>query len=152
MFIAKNSMVTLEYSVRDTENNLIDVGNDPIVYLHGGYNDIFVPIENALEGKKVGDAITVALKASEAFGTYDEEKVVTESLGDLPPDLEVGMQIEGYLDTNPDDIVLYTVVKIESDRAILDANHPLAGLDLVFSATVKAIHTATEEEIKASNL
>ena len=55
MLIARNTVVTLNYSVRDTEGASIDEGTNPLVYLHGGYGGIFDRIEEELQGKAVGD-------------------------------------------------------------------------------------------------
>ena len=55
MTISKNSVVTLEYTITDTTKNLLDSGADPLIYLHGGYNDVFAKIEQALDGKTVGE-------------------------------------------------------------------------------------------------
>ena len=41
MQVAKNTVVTLDYSVTDTDGELVDAGQEPLVYLHGGYDDIF---------------------------------------------------------------------------------------------------------------
>lgn len=149
MSITKNCIVTLDYSVTDNEGHLIDEGAQPIVYLHGGYEGIFEAIEADLEGKSLGDPFSVALTPSEAFGKFDENLVVMESLSDLPDDLEVGMMIEGYMPSNEEDSILYRVTEIKEDRALLDGNHPLAGLHLIFSGTISDIHPASEEEVKA---
>lgn len=148
MIVTKNTIVTLDYHVTDENGNLVDEGHEPLLYLHGSYDTIFEPIEAALEGKKIGDPFKVALSAQEAFGVYDDDLLVTEALSDLPDELEVGMQIEGYLESDEDDMILYTVTKIEDGRAVLDGNHPLAGLNLVFEGSVIDIRTATEDEIK----
>ena len=54
MKIGKNSVVTLSYRVLDKKGTPLDTGDEPLVYLHGGYNDVFAKVEKALEGKTVG--------------------------------------------------------------------------------------------------
>lgn len=149
MPITKNTVVTLNYHVTDEKGNVVDEGKVPIVYLHGGYDNIFKPIEEALEGKNIGDLFKVALTPKESFGEYNNELVVVEVLSDLPEDIEIGMQIDGYLESAPDDVVIYTVTEIQSDRAVLDANHPLAGMNLVFEGTVQGLRAASKKEIAA---
>ena len=61
MQISKNTVVTLDYEVHDTEGNLVDAGNEPLVYVHGGYDGIFPSIEEALHGKDVGATLKVKL-------------------------------------------------------------------------------------------
>ena len=41
MQVVKNTVVTLDYSVTDPDGELVDAGQEPLVYLHGGYDDIF---------------------------------------------------------------------------------------------------------------
>lgn len=148
MPVTKNSIVTVDYQIFDTEGNLLHEEDEPIVYLHGDYDQIFKAIEEALEGKEVDDTFSVKLSSDDAFGEYDPELVVTEALGELPAEVSVGMEVDGYLDEDGEDVVIYTVTAIEGDRATLDGNHPLAGLDLVFEGKILDIEAATPEEIE----
>jgi len=147
--IVKDSVVTLSYEVTDPEGNVIDAGEEPLKYLHGGYDDIFAAIEDALAGKSVGDTVTVKLQPDQAYGEYDADLVVIESLDILPQPLEVGMQIEGAPDDDSQQSVFYRVTDIADGKAVLDGNHSLAGMALVFTATVIAVRPATAGEIKA---
>ena len=65
------------------------------MYLHGGYDDIFPKIEEALQGKAIGESVQVKLQPDEAFGEYDAEMVQIEPRKDFPKELQVGMQFEG---------------------------------------------------------
>jgi FKBP-type peptidyl-prolyl cis-trans isomerase SlyD len=148
--ITKNSVVTLEYAAADTDGNLIDSGKELLTYLHGGYDGIFLPVEAALEGKSVGDAVTVKLQPADAFGEYDPELVNIVPLAELPQPLTVGMQIEGSTDDGGETQSFFsTVTDIADGVAVLDANHPLAGMALIVHCTVKSIRPATAEEIAA---
>lgn len=51
MAIAKNSVVSLHYEMYDANNQLLDKTEEPIAYLHGGYDGIFPLVEEALHGK-----------------------------------------------------------------------------------------------------
>jgi hypothetical protein len=51
MLIARNTVVTLKYSVATRDGASIDEGTNPLVYLHGGYGGIFDRIEEELQGK-----------------------------------------------------------------------------------------------------
>lgn len=148
MQIARNTVVTLSYRVTDPDGNLVDAGDDPIVYLHGGHDDIFPRIEEELHGKQPGDAIQVKLQPDEAFGEYDADLVQIESRENFPAELQVGMQFEGAPDgADDDDYVIYRVTEIAGDKVVLDGNHPLAGMALVFTGTVSDVRPATPEEI-----
>ena len=41
MSIVKNSVVSLHYEMYDANNQLLDKTEEPIAYLHGGYDGIF---------------------------------------------------------------------------------------------------------------
>ena len=71
MKIAKNTVVTLHYKLSDAQNNLIEESREPMVYLHGGYENTLPKIEEALEGKDVGFQATIQVEPDDAFGEYD---------------------------------------------------------------------------------
>lgn len=148
MPVTKNSIVTVEYRIFDTEGNLLHEEDEPIVYLHGDYGQIFKGIEEVLEGKEIDASFTVKLSSDEAFGQYEPDLVVTEALSELPADISIGMEVDGYFDEYGEDAIIYTVTDIKDDRATLDGNHPLAGKDLVFEGKIVDIEEATEEEIE----
>ena len=151
MVISKNCIVTLDYTVCDSDGDLVDEGTTPIEYLHGGYDDIFPKIESMLEGKSVKDTLEVEMLAKEAFGEYDDKLVEVEDIANMPEGVQVGMHIEGSpADDDGAEALLYTVTDIHDDRVVLDANHPLAGMDLMFSCTVIAIREASSDEIASA--
>ncbi len=146
MQIAKNTVVTLDYEVHDTDGNLIDAGAEPLVYVHGGYDGIFPSIEEALHGKDVGATLKVKLEPSEAFGEYDAALVNVEPRDLFPEQIEVGMQFERAAENDEDDM-LFTITEIEADKVVVDGNHPLAGMALLFACTVSEVRPATKEEL-----
>ena len=148
MQIEKNTVVTLEYRVNDSEGFPVDEGAQPLVYLHGGYEGIFDLIEESLQGKRVGDRLEVRLEPADAFGEYDESLVSVEDRSMFPEDLELGMQLEREVEGCADD-QLYTVTDITSDKVVTDGNHPLAGMALQFLCTVATVRQATAEEVAA---
>lgn len=149
--VTRNSVVTVAYTLADADGNRIDDGREPLHYLHGGYKSVFLPIEVALHGKSVGDSVTVKLQPADAFGEYEPELVNIVSVDELPQPLTVGMQIEGTPEDGTDeDRFFVTVTDIADGKAVLDGNHPLAGMSLVFNGTVQEIRPATAAEIDAA--
>jgi len=143
MLIARNSVVTLRYSVKDSDGNVIDSGAQPLVYLHGGYGGIFDKIEEAIQGKAAGDSLEIKLQPEDAFGEYDAERIFIEARDLFPQDIDVGTQFERA----DDDERLYTITDITEDKVVVDGNHPLAGIALIFSCTIADVRNATAEEI-----
>ena len=147
MKIAKNTVVTVNYKLSDAQNNLIEEGSQPMVYLHGGYENTLPKIEEELDGKEVGYSSTLQVEPDDAFGDYDAELVKVEDRKLLPEPLEVGMQFEGMADGADDEPMIFTVTEIADDKVVLDGNHPLAGMALRFELSVVDVREATEEEI-----
>ena len=153
MQVVKNSVVTLDYSVTDPDGTLVDAGHEPLVYLHGGYDDIFPMIEEAVQEKKVGESVIVKMQPDDAFGEYDAELILIELRKDFPKELRVGMQFEGVPNgDDEDDILIYRVTEIADDKVVLDGNHPLAGMALVFTCTVTAVRPASADEIEHGHI
>jgi FKBP-type peptidyl-prolyl cis-trans isomerase SlyD len=149
MKIAKNTVVTVNYTLSDAQDNLIEEGQEPMVYLHGGYENTLPKIEEALEGKEAGYQTVIQVEPEDAFGEYDAELVKVELRNKLPTPLEVGMQFEGSPDEDDDegDTLIFTVTDIADDKVVLDGNHPLAGMALRFSLDVIAVRVASDDEI-----
>ena len=114
-------------------------------YLHG-HNGIVPGLEAALEGKSVGDTLSVTLSPEEAYGERDDTRIhvfTKEELGGLG-ELSVGMQLQAE-DSSHKRIL--TVSKIEDNKITLDENHPMAGKTVSFDVTVIDVRNATDEEL-----
>ena len=146
MQIAMNTVVTMTYELKNSDGDVLESSAEPVSYLHGGYDNIFPKVEEAMHGKNVGDVVTVDLMPADAFGEFDEELVQIEPVSAFPADeLKVGMQFEGEDDTG--EVILYTVTEIADDKVVVDGNHPWAGERVVFKATVTAVRAAIAEEV-----
>ena len=149
MKIAKNTVVTVRYKLSDAQGNLIEESSEPMVYLHGGYENTLPKIEEALDGKEAGFEILLHVEPEDAFGEYDANLVKVEPRNRLPTPLEVGMQFEGMPDGGEEgeESLIFTVTDIADDKVVLDGNHPLAGMALRFNLNVVEVRAASDEEV-----
>ena len=147
MQIGKNTVVSLTYELTDTDGKMIEKTDEPIEYLHGGYDGIFPLVEKALAGKSAGENCEVRLEPDDAFGDYDAELVHLEPRSKFPDDIKVGMQFEGRGEESGSSLI-YTITDVADDKVVVDGNHPLAGRALTFSCTVKSVRPATREELE----
>lgn len=148
MNITKDTVVTLHYKLSDTQGNLIEESSEPMVYLHGGYNNTLPKLEEALDGKAPGAEVMVQVEPADAFGEYDADLVKVEPRNLFPEDVEVGMQFEGAPDGGEQaDSLVFTVTDIADGKVVLDGNHPLAGIALRFALNVVEVRKASEEEV-----
>lgn len=148
MQIGKNSVVTINYTLKGDDGQVIDSsdGGEPMAYLHGAEN-IIPGLENALEGKAKGDALSVAVSPEEGYGEHNESMVqsVGREMFEGVDDIHVGAQ---YHAASPEGHpVMITVVEIGDENVVIDGNHPLAGMNLNFDVEVMDIRDATEEEL-----
>ncbi len=146
MQIAMNSVVTMTYELKNSKGELLESSKEPVTYLHGGYDNIFPKVEEAMHEKKVGDTVEVTLEPADAFGDYDEELVQIEPESAFPEkDIKEGMQFEGEDDKG--EVILYTITNIAEGKVVVDGNHPWAGERLLFTATITEVRSANEEEV-----
>ena len=147
MIVAKDKVVTIDYTLTDEEGELIDSseGEEPLIYLHG-HHGIIPGLENALAGHRTGDKVQVSIPPEAGYGDWEEDLVEVVGVEDFddPEELEVGMQFE----TMTEEVSkMATVIDIEGDDVTVDLNHPLAGMTLNFDVTVLGVRDATAEEL-----
>lgn len=148
MNIGKDTVVTLRYELLDSDGVQLEDTGSVMSYLHGGYDGIFPVVEEALQGKDVGDEFAVSLEPEDAFGDYDENLLRVEPREVFPKNVKVGMQFEGVPQGEEDDRwVVYTVTDIADNQVVVDGNHPLAGQRLLFKGTVSDVRAATKDEV-----
>ena len=147
MTIVKDTVVSITYTLSDTQGNVLEETDEPISYLHGGYDNIFPTVEEQIHGRSVGESLTVILEPEYAFGEYDAELVRIEDKDRFPiPDVAAGMQFEGQSDDG-EEMMLYTVTEVTDDKVVVDGNHPLAGQTLQFTCTITDARPASQDEV-----
>lgn len=147
MQIESNSVVTLHYTLKDNDGNVIDMSDDgSFLYLHGAMN-IVPGLENALAGKKKGEEFSVSVSPEEGYGVKEDEQIqeVPREMFEGNEDLQVGAQFHAQ---GPDGAaVVVTIAEVKDDVVVVDGNHALAGKDLNFEVKVVDVREASEEEI-----
>lgn len=142
------NVVTFHYTLRDAEERLIDTsaGGAPISYLEGA-GQIIDGLDEALRGVSAGSRQRVAVPAAKGYGERDATQVqrVNRALLPIEGELKEGDRFQAGEDRFAP---VVTVVAVEGDEVVLDANHPLAGVDLTFDVEIVAVRAATEEELK----
>jgi FKBP-type peptidyl-prolyl cis-trans isomerase SlyD len=138
--VAKNTVVSLRVAMHDAHGVELQAPSD-VIYLHGGYDELLEALERALEGRGAGESLLLQLEPEQAFGEYDAQLVRVEPAERYGEGLAVGMEVE-------EDSRCYTVTDIAAGKAVLDGNHPLAGMALRFSCQVLSVRAANAEEIR----
>lgn len=148
MDIAKDRVVCFHYTLQDTDGHALENSHDgePQVYLHGADN-LLPMLENAMTGHSEGDRFTVALDAIDAYGVRRDDliqRIATKHLRSRQRKLAPGSI--AYIETREGPRPV-TVLKVGRHQATVDANHPLAGRDLVFDIEITTVREATADEL-----
>ena len=150
MQISKHKVVSFQYTLTNDAGDELDssVGGAPLLYLHGAEN-IVPGLEEALEGKSVGDKLKVSLEAGDAYGEFNPAMIetVSKDLFDGVENLEVDMEFETDTDDGTD-VQFVRITEIDGDNVTVDGNHPLAGQRLHFDVAIEEIREATAEELE----
>jgi len=148
MQIANNRVVSIAYTLKDNDDNIIDQSDDgSFCYLHGASN-IIPGLEDALTGKSTGDELSVSIPPEQGYGVRDADRIqaVPREMFPAEDTIEPGMQFHTQ---SPDGQMLVVMVaKVEDDMVTVDGNHPLAGVQLNFDVKIMEIREATAEELE----
>lgn len=113
-------------------------GRDPLEFTLGS-GQIIQGLDAEVQGMEVGDQNKVTVPAAEAYGSRDPQNVQQVPRGSIPQ--EVNVQPGAQLQARAQDgnTVLLTVIEATDEQVTVDANHPLAGQDLVFNVELVEI-------------
>lgn len=146
MLITKNSAVSMHYTVSSVDGVEIDSSRDgqPLSFIQG--SQFLIPgLEDALEGKAVGDQFEVTVNADQGYGPRHDtlvQAVPREMFNDM--EVEVGMTFRATADEGEQSV---TVIDVNDEEVTVDGNHPLAGVDLHFAVEIMSVREATAEEV-----
>lgn len=139
-------VIEFHYTVKNSQGEILDSsrGEAPMAFLVGT-KQIVPGLEKVLVTLKVGESAHVNVASAEAYGPRHEAHVITVNRDQLPEgDIQVGMMFSaGPADQMPP----FRVTEMHDAHIVLDANHPLAGIDLVFDVELTGRRAATEEEL-----
>ncbi len=113
-------------------------GREPLEFTIGS-GQVITGFDEAVTGMNVGEKKSVTIPVEKAYGPRNDELVIQAPREHVPPDLnpEIGQRLEmGGLNG---ELLLVTVVEISDSHITLDANPPLAGMDLNFDIELVAV-------------
>lgn len=148
MAIANNSVVSMQYELKDVQSGeILDSNRDaaPLSFILGK-GHIIPGLESEIAKLAQGDEAEIKVAAADAYGTYDDEAVQS-----LPKEQFAGIELsEGmtlYGQGEEGQTVQVTVKGFSEESVEVDFNHPLAGKDLLFAVSITEVREATPDEI-----
>jgi len=125
--------VKVHYTLKDINGNVVEssVNSMPIEFTVGE-GRVIQGFEKNIIGMKPHDAKTVTILPEDAYGTRDEKKVFEFDKKNAPGDFEpqIGQSIQMHRPDGKSFVV--TVLSRTEKGFMMDANHPLAGKELIF--------------------
>ena len=136
----EGNVVKVHYSGRLTDGTLFDSseGREPLEFTVGA-GQMIRGFDAGVLGMAIGEKKTLQIAAEDAYGIRDEEAIIEFPAENIPEDmkLEPGMQLT--LRNQNGQPVPVIVLEVKDDVVIMDANHMLAGQDLVFDVELVEI-------------
>jgi len=140
MSAKKGDAVAVHYTGRLEDGSVFDssVGRSPLSFTLGDGNMI-KGFDAALYDMVIGDKKTVTIPAAEAYGERRQDMMIEVPLSQVPPDIqpEIGLQLT--LQGPGGQPMPVTLVDMDEEKITLDANHELAGQDLIFDIELVSI-------------
>ena len=106
-------------------------GREPLEFTVGS-GQVIKGFDEGVKGMQVGDKRTVEIAVEDAYGEKEEGRIVEFPKAQFPLNMtaEVGMQL--MMSDGQGNQIPVTITEVKEDSVVLDANHPLAGEDLIF--------------------
>lgn len=104
-----------------------------------GSGEIIEGFDQAVRGMAVGETREISIPPEQAYGEYDEEKIITVPRAAFPPDAPLRVGLDLQLQAPSGEAIQVKVIEVDSDEVTLDGNHLLAGETLNFKIELVSI-------------
>ncbi|WP_057938668.1 FKBP-type peptidyl-prolyl cis-trans isomerase [Algoriphagus resistens] len=129
----KGDAVQVHYTGKLEDGSVFDssANREPLGFTLGDGNMI-KGFDTAVDGMTLGDKVTVTIPAAEAYGERRDDMIIEVPIEQVPADIkpEIGMQLT--LQGGNGQPMPVVVSDLDEKKITLDANHQLAGKDLIF--------------------
>jgi len=130
--VSRGDVVRVHYTGRFSDGSVFDSSEDrdPLEFVAGG-PEVIPGVSEGVVGMEEGEKKTVTVPPEQAYGQRNPGLQQSVPLDNLPPDVQEGDQLRLV---HEDQEIPVWVRKINAgdETALIDANHPLAGMTLVF--------------------
>lgn len=150
--VANDVVVSISY-VLTVNDDIVDstLGAPPLTFIHGR-SQILPALEDRLVGMRIGEHRQIYIPAEDAFGDYDPGMTVDLDRNHLPSGFIFKLGSNLQIQDTTGRVLNGTVVAIGPQKLVMDLNHPLAGKDLTFDATVINLRPATPDELDSGSV
>lgn len=138
--VQKGDKVNVHYHGRLTDGSTFDSseGREPLSFTAGA-GQVIKGFDEAVLNMTIGDKKTVNIPVAEAYGHRNDDMVMDYPVSDFPADMQPQVGMELQMGDNQGNVFPVVITEVNGDMVTLDANHPLAGHDLVFDIELVSI-------------
>ena len=138
--VQNGDTVNVHYHGTLSDGTIFDSSNgrEPLTFIAGS-GQVIKGFDDAVLSMKVGDKKTVHIPAHEAYGERNDDMIMEYPVSDFPADMQPAVGMELQMGDNSGNVFPVVIVEINGDMVFLDANHPLAGKDLIFDLELVTI-------------
>ena len=143
-----NKVVTINYTVKDNEGEVVDqtTKEQPFLFI-SGQNQILPTLEQKISEMLIGSQQKVVLPPDQAYGDFREDAVRIVKRSDFPEEMKIEEGQRLMADTGDGRHMPFIIKEIKEEDVTIDFNHPLAGKTLEFEVELLDIREATDEEL-----
>ncbi|MBI5409819.1 MAG: FKBP-type peptidyl-prolyl cis-trans isomerase [Nitrospirae bacterium] len=125
--------VRVHYTLKDADGQVIESSNgqEPLDFIIGG-GTIIPGFEKAVVGMKPSETKTIKVPPEEAYGLHDEKKIFEFDKKKAPAEFDPRVGDTVRMHRADGRQVPVTVTAVTEKNFLMDANHPLAGKELIF--------------------
>lgn len=145
--VGDGKVVVFHYTLKNEEGEVLDSSPDdePMAYLHG--SDNIVPgLEKRMAGCSAGDEFEITVPPEEAYGERQGQGPIAVPRSAFPEEPAVQPGMTFVTETPEGKQFPVWIVDVRDDEVLVDGNHPLAGMSLVFNVSVVSLRDATADE------
>lgn len=131
--VKSGDKVKVHYHGKLTSGETFDSseGRDPLEF-EVGSGMVIKGFDDGVTGMEPGEKKTINIPFADAYGPHNPEMIVEMPKDRFPEDMELELGMPLMMSNNQGQQFQVTVTEIKEENVMLDANHPLAGKDLVF--------------------
>ena len=132
--------VKVYYTGKLRDDTVFDSSDGEPLEFKIGDGMVIPGFEEAIVGMDVGQHKTISVESEQAYGPHLDGLIATISKDQFPETVEpeAGKQIR--VANQLGQVFVMTIVEVGDSTVTLDANHPLAGKDLVFDIDLVSIN------------
>ena len=137
----KGSRVKIVFAIRLDDGSVVgDSAEKSELAFIIGKGQVLKILEDNVSGMRVNETKEIKIRPAEGYGEYNKELVLRIDRDEFPPDVELKPGRTVQYQNRDGERVNLVVNDLDEKTVTVDANHPLAGLNLIYEVELIAVN------------